>query len=205
MTPPVLAATAWSSNAAMILDVVKLRYLTDEDFLLDPTYGRGRWWTKWREPNVTHDITLDGVDFRDLPDADGIFDSVAFDPPYVAMGGRKTTGIQEFFERYGLTDAPKRPAELQAMNDAGLRECLRVVRKRGIVICKVQDYVTSGHLYPGTHLTLTAALAMGFKLEDRLEHLGKARMQPARTRKDGKPVRQHHARRNLSTLLVLRA
>lgn len=188
----------------MILDVVRLGYLKDTDFLLDPTYGKGKWWTRWREPDVTHDLTT-GVDFRRLPEADGTFDSVAFDPPYVAMGGRKTTGIQEFFDRYGLTDAPKRPAELQEMNDAGLRECLRVVKKKGIVIVKSQDYVTSGKLFPGTHYTLTAALAMGFKLEDRLEHIGHARAQPKRTRKDGQPVRQHHARRNLSTLFVLRA
>lgn len=203
MTPPVLAATAWPTNAHMILDVVRLGYLTDSDFLLDPTYGKGKWWTRWREPDVAHDLAT-GVDFRQLPEADGTFDSVAFDPPYVAMGGRKTTGIPEFFESYGLTDAPKRPSELQEMNDAGLRECLRVVKKKGIVVVKTQDYVTSGKLYPGTHYTLTAALAMGFKLEDRLEHIGHSRAQPKRTRKDGKPVVQQHARRNLSTLFVFK-
>ena len=69
------------------------------------------------------------------------------------------------------------------MNDAGLAECYRVVRPKGIVIVKSQDYVTSGKLYPGTHYTLTAALAMGFTLEDRLEHLGHVRPQPARTRR----------------------
>lgn len=205
MTGPVLAATAWVSNAAMILDVVRLGYLKDTDYLLDPTWGRGKWWTAWRQPDVCHDLILDGVDFRHLPEANATFDSIAFDPPYVAMGGRKTTTIQDFYSRYGLTDCPKRPAELQAMNDAGMAECRRVIKKRGILIVKCQDYVTSGALYPGTHYTLTAALGMGFKLVDRLEHLGSVRAQPPRTRKDGRPVVQHHARRNLSTLLVLRA
>ena len=45
--------------------------------------------------------------------------------------------------------------------------------------------------------------AWGFKLVDRLEHLGAVRPQPPRTRTDGKLVTQQHARRNLSTLVVV--
>lgn len=205
VTTPVLAATPWPTNADMILDVVRLGYLRDTDFLLDPTYGRGRWWTKWRQPDVIHDITIDGVDFRHLPEADGTFDAVAYDPPYVAMGGRWTTGMTDFFDRYGLVNAPKGPGELQAMCHGGLKECRRVVRRNGIVLVKCQDYVTSGKLWPGTYFMLSAAFVHGFELVDRLEHIGRPRPQPARTRKDGKPVVQQHARRNLSTLLVLRA
>ncbi len=205
MTSPVLAATAWPSNAALILDVVRLGYLRETDVLLDPTYGRGLWWSKWRQPDVKHDITMDGVDFRYLPEEDATFDSVAFDPPYIAPGGRATTGLPDFFDRYGLGETPKRPMGLQAMNDDGLWECRRVVKKKGVVIVKTMDYITSGQMFPGTHYTLTAALSMGFKLVDRLEHLGAVRPQPPRTRKDGKPVLQQHARRNLSTLLILRA
>jgi hypothetical protein len=200
------AAHAWPTNADLIVDAARLGYLRREWTVLDPTYGRGNWWTRWRPDHlVTHDLVIDGVDFRQLPEADNTFDAVAFDPPYVCMGGRKTTGLAKFFEAYGLGDAPKRPMELQAMNNAGLKECLRVVKPKGIVIVKTQDYVTSGKLFPGTHYTLAAALNAGAELVDRFEHLSKSRPQPKRTRKDGRPVVQQHARRNLSTLLVLRA
>ena len=203
---PVMAATAWPTNADLIVDVARLGYLDARDHVLDPTYGRGVWWKKWRpDALTTHDLKLDGVDFRDLPEADDTFDAAAFDPPYVCVGGRTTTTIPDFHDRFGLTDAPRTPAALQAMNDAGLAELRRVVRPRGLVLAKCADYVWSGRLVTGTHASLTAALSLGFELVDRLEHIGRPRPQPARTRADGEPVRQHHARRNLSTLLVLRA
>lgn len=201
----VLAATEWRTNADLIVDCVELGYLHDEWRTLDPTYGRGRWWTRWRPADlVAHDLGLDAVDFRDLPEADASFDAVAFDPPYVCVGGRTTTTMPEFHAAYGLTEAPRRPADLQAMNDAGLAEVHRVLGHKGMALVKCQDYVWSGRLYAGTHHTLTHALSLGFELVDRLEHIGKPRPQPPRSRADGQPVRQHHARRNLSTLFVLR-
>jgi DNA modification methylase len=209
VTEPVMAATAWPSNAHLIADCARLEYLRYEDEILDPTWGRGTWWKIW-EPVpfrlVRHDLyTLDGIDFRQLPHEDRCFDAVTFDPPYVCTGGRDTTTMPDFADRYGLTNAPRTPAALQEMNNAGLKEMLRVVKPKGIVLVKCADYVWSGKLVIGTHRTLTAALDLGFSLEDRLEHIGRPRPQPPRTRADGEPVRQHHARRNLSTLLVLRA
>ncbi|HEV2928423.1 MAG TPA: hypothetical protein VGW74_07010 [Propionibacteriaceae bacterium] len=207
VSPPVLAATAWPSNAELIEDVAKLRYLRLTDRVLDPTYGRGVWWRRWRPVElVTHDVKLDGVDFRRLPEASSSFDAVAFDPPYVSVGGRKTTGMPDFHDRYGLGPAPSSPAELQQMIDAGLVELARVLRPHGVLLVKCADYISSGRLWPGTHLTLSTALEIGFELIDRLEHVARRpRSQPPRTRADGQPVRQQHSRRNLSTLLVLRA
>lgn len=195
----VLAATAWNTNADMILSCVELGYLRKEWLTLDPTYGKGNWWTKWRPDNlVTSDINdVEPVDFRCLPPvyADH-FDAVAFDPPYVCIGGRKTTGIPKMHEAYGLTEAPRTPADLQDLIDEGLVEMHRVVRPGGIVLVKCQDYVSSGKLWPGTHYTLQFAESAGFTLVDRLEHISGVRPQPPGRR-------QVHARRNLSTLFVL--
>lgn len=193
----VLAAHTWPSNADLIADVAQL-YLGDAEYVLDPTYGRGLWWTKWRPRLlVDHDIRNDGVDFRALPYDDDTFDAAAYDPPYVSVGGRATTGLPEMHDRYGLEAAPRSPADLQDLIDAGLTEVARVVKPQGIVLVKCQDYISSGKLWPGTHRTLTHALDIGLHLVDRFEHIAAApRPQPPGRR-------QVHARRNLSTLFVL--
>jgi hypothetical protein len=200
---PVLAATAWPSNAELIADVHRLGYVNDNDLVLDATWGRGIWWKLWCPRRlIRNDLHRDAdlhYDFRRLPpEWTDWFDAAAFDPPYVSVGGRTTTGIPDLHDRYGLTDAPTSPAGVQADIDAGLVEMYRVVKPGGVVLAKCQDYISSGKMQPGTHWTLTTALALGFALVDRLEHIGAARAQPGGRR-------QAHARRNLSTLFVLRA
>lgn len=208
----ILAATAWRTNAELIRDVAALGYLDKEVVTLDPTYGRGKWWSLWRPFTlIAHDLyTLDGVDFRQLPEEDGSVGQVAYDPAYVCPGGRATSTLPDFNDRFGLSMTPRTPAALQEMNDAGLKECLRVVAPGGVVLVKAQDYVWSGRLQLGTHWTLSHALAVGFTVVDRLEHIGHARAQPGGRTREGPngervPTRQQHARRNLSTLFVLRA
>ncbi len=191
MSEVVLAAYAWPSNAELIADVASL-YLDPEVPTLDPTYGRGIWWKTWRPVTmVAHDIaTLDGVDFRSLPHGDGEFRQIAFDPPYVCVGGRETTGMADLHDRFGLTNAPKTPDGVQQLIYDGLDEMYRVLARKGILLVKCQDYVTSGKLWPGTHLTLNYALTIGLSLVDRFEHIAGVRPQPSGRR-------QVHARRNL--------
>ena len=197
----VLAADTWASNAALIADIARLGYLKSTDRVLDPTYGQGNWWTLWRPAQlVTSDRYKGPVhdDFRHLPHADDTFDAVAFDPPYVCPGGRKTSTIQTMHGAYGMNgDDFRTPAELQQIINDGLAECARVVKPRGIVLVKCKDYVWSGRLFPGTHHTLTHALTLGLELVDRFEHVGVPGPQSQ--------TRQVHARRNLSTLVVFRA
>ena len=211
----VYAATAWETNAQMIADVARLGYLKDTDRILDPTYGRGGWWRVWKPgPGAVVGRTPTSIwflavglgafppareawDFRHMGYRDEQFDAVTFDPPYVATGGRETSGIKGMNDAYGMTEAPATPQGVQDDINAGLAECYRVVKKGGIVLVKCQDYVSSGKLFPGTHHTLTHAYALGFQLVDRFEHLSGPRPQPERDR-------QVHARRNLSTLLILR-
>jgi tRNA G10 N-methylase Trm11 len=196
---PVLAATNWPTNAHMIADCRRLKYVNTDDFTLDPTYGRGTWWKFWRPTNfVAHDIIVDAVDFRHLPEGDSTFDVVAFDPPYVSVGGRTTTKIQEFYDRFGLTDAPTTPALVQKLINDGLTEAHRVLKKKGRALVKCQSYVSSGKLWLGPHYTTAHALELGFEVVDILQHTRKAAgPQPAR-------ATQVHARQNYSTLLVLR-
>lgn len=197
MTDIIYAAQEWPHNSALIADCARLGYLHEDWRTLDPTYGKGNWWKDFRPKDlVAHDIALDGVDFRNLSYPNNSFDAVAYDPPYVSVGGRTTTGIKDFYNAYGLEDAPLSPQGLQSYINTGLAEMYRVVKPKGYVLVKCQDYISSGKLWIGTYLTQEFALILGFKTIDRFEYIqSKGRPQP-------KGRRQVHARRNNSTLFV---
>lgn len=196
---PILAAGSWKTNGEMIADAAELYFPPEPCTVLDPTYGRGKWWTVYRPPLLyPHDIARDGVDFRDLPYVDDNFDAVAFDPPYVSVGGRKTTTLLDHHDRYGLTNAPRSPRGVQRLIEDGFQEATRVTRPGGVILVKCQDYISSGKLWPGTYHTTDFGFRLGLELLDRWEFLGNGhRPQP-------KGRRQVHARRNYSTLLIWR-
>lgn len=189
-----MAAQSWANNAELIADVAAL-YFPAVETVLDVTYGRGRWWTKYHPPVLlAHDLyVLDGVDFRDLPEAADAVEVVAFDPPYVSMGGRETSTLPDMTDRYGMLRAPRTPLDLRGYIADGLFECARV--SSHLVIVKCQDYISSGRYQPATHWLLEDAGSMGLELIDRFEHITRPRPQPPGRR-------QVHARRNLSTLFV---
>lgn len=200
----ILAASQWPTNSHLIADCHRLGYLRDEWVTLDPTFGKGNWWKIYRPTQlITHDIRIDNVDFRELPEPDKTFDAVAFDPPYVSIGGRTTTTIPSMHSAYGMNQTPNTPQALQNVINDGLQEIFRVLKLRGVALIKCQDYITSGKLWPGTHHTLNHALNLGFRLQDRFEHVTHPRPQPPRTDASGNPTPQRHARRNLSTLFVV--
>jgi hypothetical protein len=194
MSADVLGAFHWTSNGALIAAVAQLGYLSPDDKTLDATWGLGNWWTEWKPKTLHRPDPADGWDFRAMWYGPEEFQAVAFDPPYVAM--RRGTTLPDVRERYGLFDAPTTPGEVQANIDKGLMECFRVVMRKGVVLVKCQDYVwTHDTLWLGSHLTLTTALSLGFRVADRFEHLSSIRPQSGP---------QRHARRNHSTLWVLR-
>lgn len=260
----VTAATKWNSNADMMLDVVELGYIRPTDRVIDLTFGRGKWWTKYEHPGgfiacvETHaqlDAFFDGTtktndawpwfapglrvlpDFRDLRVAtnnyEEQFDVVVFDPPYVSMGGRATSGLPDFMDRFGLENAATTPELLQQDNNRGLAEAYRICKPGGLVLAKCAPYISSGVRKEGDWWTRDAALELGFAVEDMLIHLGDVRAQPKtdkcpkckgepelRIYEQGElvgvetcphcegegsvPRRQKHARNNFSVCFVLR-
>jgi hypothetical protein len=64
------------------------------------------------------------------------------------------------------------------------------------VLVKCKDYIWSGQYWPGAISRWPTPSNVGFVIEDRFEHVGTPGPQSQK--------RQVHARRNLSTLLVLR-
>jgi len=199
----VLAAQQWKNNAELIESLFELGYLDDEVTVLDPTFEGGKWWTKRKPAKLTARTFGEIVegrpwDFTDTSYVSDTFDRIAFDPPYVAKGGRETSGIVEMDERYGQVDCPRTPELLQDLIDAGLTEMHRICRPNGLVFVKCQSYISSGKMWPGKFLTWQHAMTLGMELVDEFTHVkASAGPQP-------KGRRQVHARNNSSTLFVFR-
>lgn len=207
----VLEVQEWADNSELIEAVFDIhvwpkRWAAGPDgpAIMDVTYGRGLWW-KWLGYGcehgfefTSHDIKRDGVDYRKLPEPDASMDVVAFDPDYIAPGGRKTSTVQEFNDRYGLKDTYESPAALQDTINDGITECARVLRPQGIMLVKCATYISSGKPWLGEYYAIRAALRAGLKVNDIFVHVSGTGPQPKRD------SRQQHARSNSSRLLVLR-
>jgi hypothetical protein len=195
----ILAATRWPTNAELIEDCARLGYLRKEWRTLDPTYGNGIWWRKWSPERLIINKYIPeenlGYDFCKTPWPGGFFDAIAFDPPYVSVGGRKTTTTPDFHDRFGLTNAPTSPAGVQDLINNGMREMRRILKVKGILLVKCKSYISSGKLWPGVHLTWDWGVnVLGLELVDELTFVGDPGQQSQK--------RQVHARQNSSTLFV---
>lgn len=186
------AAFAWRTNAALIADVARLGYITGH--VLDPTWGRGLFWTKFEPERLTrHDLLLDGIDFRDLPYPDGTFETVVYDPPYKLNG---TPALGDHDNRYGVDVPATWQGRMRSILE-GAAECARVVAPTGHLLVKVMDQVCSGEIRWQTDEVTKTVEPRGFRKIDRLDFLGGGRPQPPGRR-------QLHAHSRPSSLLVFR-
>ena len=158
-----------STNAELIAAVAPI-YLTGS--VLDVTYGRGKWWDTFRpEPFAYHDLRLDGVDFRYLPELAQSWDTVVFDPPYVESGSRTTSSRRDFLDGFGLgTDADGRvsPVDTWEQMRDGLAEACRVARR--FVLVKCMEYVAWHRFHDAPTAVILEADRQGWRLHDRIVH-----------------------------------
>jgi hypothetical protein len=158
-------------NSALIASIAPL-YLTGS--VLDVTYGRGVWWRRFSPASLgKHDLVLDGVDFRALPDEDESWDAVCFDPPYIPTRAAHTASPLlkgRFRPSYGL-ETPRTRVELDTLIAAGLAECARVSRRW--VLMKCCDYAeTKDHFVLGHVSAIAEGQRIGLRVHDLLVHAG---------------------------------
>lgn len=182
-------------NGPLIAAAAQL-WIKDTDEVLDVTYGKGNFWTDYQPRFLTgHDLIFDGVDFRHLPEADGTIDVVVFDPPYIAQGGRETSTVPDFLDRYGLVEVPKTIGELNAYIWTGMKEATRVLAPGGRLIIKCMDYINGGRYVQGRHHVVSWADELGLRQVDKFVHYSGTGPQPQRPR-------QLHSRRAHSFLCI---
>lgn len=210
----------WRNNAAMIADVMEL-YCKPGMVILDATYGLGVFWKDCDlnpELFIRHDIDKrpiakggaagDGVSFLDLPEPDNSIDIAILDPEYVARGGRKTSTLDDgvkggkgMIARYGMDHAPKTPEALWTVYAAGIDECTRVLKPGGLLMCKLQNYISSATLQPVVVWALQTFADAGLELYDWATLVGNAGPQPS-TNPNGSKREQFHLRQNHSHLMI---
>lgn len=162
---PLPASVVAGTNADLIVEIKDL-YLTGT--VLDVTYGRGRWWTRWKPQQFTgHDLDTDGVDFTNLPYADRSWGTVCYDPPYIIVGGRESSTRKDFQAGFGINQ-PRKQSDLDALVLAGLAETARVAQDYLLVKC--MDYVATATFTPMTYRIFDAATAIGLHLHDEIIH-----------------------------------
>jgi hypothetical protein len=185
------------SNGVLIATVARLGYLgRPGDTVLDVTYGRGLWWTRYR-PAV---LIAGAGDFRDRPEVDKSVPVVCFDPPYISTGSRATSSVDDLYDRYGLGELKGWRATRELI-DAGLSECARVLAPGGFLLVKCMDYVESGRKVWNTFHVAAEGQCHGLELVDRFHHLSGGGPQTL-VNQDGSPREQRHAREVTSMLLV---
>ncbi len=165
---PILPSVFVGTNADLMRAVAPF-YLTGS--VCDLTYGEGKWWDRFTpDPFVAHDkFKGDGVDFTDLPEADGTYDAVCFDPPYVPQGGLGGGHAeQNFRDRFGLLEESTPWWATRDLIQAGLNEALRVSRR--FVLAKCSDFVSGGAFHLGHQWALDAAAKAGATCHDLIIH-----------------------------------
>lgn len=186
-----------TTNGERVADLARLGYLPEP--VLDPTYGYGSMWTRYRpeelwigdsDPAKVPD-GLPPIDFRDMPYEDRQFGSTMYDPPYRFAGTPTDTDEGGHDDLYG-THVYRTKAEQLALIIDGAVECARVTDQ--FLIVKCQDQVVANRTFFQTTAVEQTLTALGWELKDRL-HLISYRPQPAGRR-------QVNARNNFSTFLV---
>lgn len=161
------------TNADLIAAIAPM-YLTGS--VLDVTYGNGAtaggWWHRFTpDPFTFHDLAVDGVDFRCLPEPDESVDAVCFDPPYVAAGGESSPMLadQAFQHRYGIGRGRGITGPiLDGLILDGLAEALRVTRRFTLVKC--MEFADGTGLHDVPHMVTTTARELGWVKHDLIVH-----------------------------------
>lgn len=184
------------TNGPLISHAAEL-WIDSDDVVVDATYGKGNFWTVFRPENlIAHDLYVgDGVDFRNLPEADESVDVVVFDPPQIPQGGRDTSTTQDFLDRYGLQGVPKTRAELEVLIAEGMTEASRVLKPRGRLFVKCTDYINGGRFCQERHMVVTTAHFCDLEQVDEFVHY-------SGTGPGKNDRRQLHSRRSHSFLCI---
>ena len=153
------------SNKEVIGNILKL-YIPGGCFELDPTYSTGAFYKGLPHPFWIGDLNpskpiVNQCDSTDLQFNSESIDSIMFDPPFCfGIHGKTKNNISA--KRFTMFDTF---SGLCIMYQDSLKEFYRILKKKGILVFKCQDYTDSKTTM--THcLIYNWALGVGFYAKD---------------------------------------
>ena len=177
-----------------IINNILYLYNKNNPIDFDPCYNIGSFYKNniVKDPEIKSDInpTLPGVkkyDVRSLP-FENQFKCIIFDPPFIISGENSKIG-----NRYGYFESVE---ELRLFWEESLISLQRALKNRGILIIKLQDFVSARKNYIFINEVLSLAEKLHFRSLDLFILLSKTR--PIKMKK------QQHARKYHSYFIVLK-
>jgi len=156
--------SVFENEQELLKAIIKI-HLKDDRFDIDPMYFKGNFYKEIEVPYFACDINpIDNYckkgDARDLPFNDNSKDSIILDPPFMFGGHGKQ---KEYYS--SRTHGMLSWIELQQLYKDILREAYRLLKKKGILIFKCQDYTDAKTTM--THsLVYNWATELGFYAKD---------------------------------------
>jgi hypothetical protein len=180
-------------------------YVPKGSKVADVTFGKGVFWKRVNSKDYDFypsDIK-DGIDCRNLPYGNNIFDAVVFDPPYMhTPGGTAHNGHQNYEDYYknnwSSNSTKKYHEAVLDLYFTAANEAWRILRGDGVYIIKCQDEVCANRQRL-THVEIINELTRkGFVVEDLFVVVRRNKPGVSRV------LKQVHARKNHSYFLVFR-
>lgn len=197
-------ASVWFGEDAELLEQLLSFYPRKRPRrILDATVNGGRFWRGSKRPVIGLDIDAQHcpmvvADNTKMPFHDEIFDVVVYDPPHIPNQGRDKS--KDFNTRFGLVvrSSKENGYTLSHTFMPFAKECCRVLKPEGILLCKITDYVHH-HRYQWAHIEfINAAREAGLMACDCIIKIRKGPII------DPKWKTAHHSRRQHCYWLVFR-
>jgi SAM-dependent methyltransferase len=196
--------SVWEGEDALLLEQMLSFYPgTQPERILDATVGGWRFWRNSSRPVLGMDMKLRNNpnvvgDNTNMPFRSSSFDVVVYDPPHVPNQGKDN--LKDFTSRFGLgvRSTKENGYSFSYTYPPFLNEAYQILRPKGILLCKVTDYVHD-HRYQWAHVDLVkSAESIGFIACDCIIKVRKGPIV------DPKWKTAHHSRRRHSYWLVFR-
>ena len=163
------------SNTEILNSINKL-YLNNKGFDLDPTYSKGNFYKDFPEPKYISDLQplskkVTKADCTNLGFGNNELNSICFDPPFLhgTAGQRKNNHCSK---RFSLVDTH---SELLDLYNKALKEFYRILKIKGILAFKCQDY-TDTKTYFNHNYVYNFGIETGFQGLDLFILLAKSRI-----------------------------
>lgn len=183
--------TISNSQEEIIKNIITLHCPTG--IQMDPTFSKGIFYKNIEKPKIIGDLCpqVDGckkMNVTNLNISDESIESVMFDPPFLAgYTKKKETGIiGERFSGFRYI------SDLYKFYEDALKELHRILKRKGILIFKCQDTVSSGKQHWSHVYIINEAEKLGFYLKDLFVLLAKNRI-IGHNHQNQKHARKYHS------------